>query len=110
MLESDTAKFVPSITLPLTTTSLLPPSPTIPDPSHCLTTFPVIVRRAVPEESRKIPAPSVLFPDWSVTALTPAITIGRTDHSGTPSISKRIGGRLVRRSPRSVCPGGRERQ
>ena len=43
MLASDTAEFVPSITLPLTTISLFPPSPTIAEPSHCLIIFPVIV-------------------------------------------------------------------
>ena len=52
MLASATTRFVPSTTLPLTTTSLLPPSPTIAEPSHCLTTLPAIVWREVPEESR----------------------------------------------------------
>src|SRR6516165_1353689 len=52
MLASGTTRFVPSMTFPLTTTSLFPPSPTIAEPSHCLMTLPAMVWREVPEESR----------------------------------------------------------
>ena len=52
MLASGTARFVPSMTFPLTMTSLFPPSPRIAEPSHCLITLPVMVWREVPEESR----------------------------------------------------------
>src|SRR5574340_1341904 len=73
ILAPDTLRFVPSMTFPLTSMSLLLPAPAIAEPSHCLITLPVIVWREVPEESRKIPTPRLSFPERSVTDLTPAI-------------------------------------